>query len=154
MVVGDTNKELRHKLEEILRDKNYRVTQIGLKLQEEKTKLWVINSDIEEVWYGGRKITPMNSKKDLGCLTQHDLKPNSHVELTLRKIKQSAARIRALGNLPKKLKLSAYHCWAQTALLYDGNTYLPFLISSQLKNYKCHSCHYSCPELSSYDPGT
>ena len=85
-----------------MKDKKHRVTQIGLKLQEEKTKLWVINSDIKEVWYGGCKITPMNDIKQLGCLTQHDLKPNSHVELTLRKIKQVEARIRALGDLPKK----------------------------------------------------
>ena len=91
----------------------------------------VINSEINEVWYGGRKITPMKNIKHLGCLTQQDLKPNSHVELTPRKIKQAAARIRALGDLPKKCKLSAYYCWAQTALLYNGNTYLPFLTSSQ-----------------------
>ena len=56
LVVADTNEELPHKLEEILRNKKHRVTQIGLKLLEEKTKLWVINSDIKEVWYGGRKI--------------------------------------------------------------------------------------------------
>ena len=44
-------------------------------------------------------------------MTQHDSKPNSHVELTLREIKQASARIRALGDLPKKWKLSAYYCW-------------------------------------------
>ena len=66
-------------------------------------------------------------------MTQHDLKSNRHVDLTPRKIKKAAARIRALGDLPKKWKLSAYYCWAQTALLYNGNTYLPFFTSSQLK---------------------
>ena len=41
--------------------------------------------------------------KHLGVILQIDLTPNSHVELTLRKIKQAAARIKALGDIPKNL---------------------------------------------------
>ena len=90
--------------------------------------------------------------KHLGVLIQKDSKPNSHVELTLRKIKQAAARIKALGDLPKKFKLAAYYSWAQAALLYNGNTYLPFLTSSQLKKLQVALNQairvvLSCPEM-------
>ena len=51
IVVARTDHQLKKKLDEVLCDKESRVTQIGLKLQTEKTKLWVINSQIDDVLY-------------------------------------------------------------------------------------------------------
>lgn len=108
------------------------VNEIGIKIQGDKTMLWEINSKLNEVWCGGRKIIPTKTIKHLGSLIQHDLKSHSQAQLTYMKIKQAAARIRALGDVPKKWKLSAYYSWAQSALLYKANTYLPFETSGQI----------------------
>ena len=75
-----TDHQLRIKLDEVLSDKESRVTQIGLKLQTEKTKLWVINSQIDDVFYEGLKITASSSLKHLGVVLQNYLKPLSHLE--------------------------------------------------------------------------
>ena len=131
IVVARTDNQLRTKLDDVLRDKESRVTQIGLRLQTEKTKLWVINSQIDDVFYEGLKITASSNLKHLGVVLQNDLKPLSHLEQTITKLKQAAARIKALGDLPKKCKLAAYYAWAQSAVLYNSNTYLPFLTSKQ-----------------------
>ena len=133
IVVARNDDELRTKLDEVLRDKKARVTQIGLKLQTAKTQLWFINSEIDDVWYEGLKLTPSNNLKHLGVVLQNDLKCLSHLEQTISKVKQAAAHIKALGDLPKVCKLSAYYSWAQSAVLYNGNSYLPFLTSNQLQ---------------------
>ena len=70
MVVARTEGELRLKLDEVLADKKIRVNQIGLELQEAKTKLLVIYSEIDGVWYGGIKLTPINDMKHLGVILQ------------------------------------------------------------------------------------
>ena len=133
LVVARTDEELRAKLAEVLKDKNYRVSQIGLKLQAAKTKVWTINSEIDEVCYEGLTLSPIKSLKHLGVVLQKDLKPLSHLEQTIVKLKIVAARIRALGDLPRKYKLAAYYAWAQSAVLYNGISYLPFLTDKQLK---------------------
>ena len=69
-----TDDELRTKLDEVLRDKESPVTQIGLKLQTAKTKLWVINTQIDDVCYEGLKLTASNNLKHLGVVLQKDLK--------------------------------------------------------------------------------
>ena len=71
--------------------------------------------------------------KHLGVILLIDLTPNSHVELTLRKIKQAAARIKALGDIPKKCKLAACYSWPQAAVLFNGNSYLPLITSNQVQ---------------------
>ena len=109
IVVARTDHQLRIKLDEVLSDKESRVTQIGLKLQTKKTKLWVINSQIDDVLYEGLKITASSSLKHVGVVLQNDLKPLSHLEQTMSKLKQAAALIKALGDLPKKHKLAAYY---------------------------------------------
>ena len=38
-----------------------------------------------------------------------------------------------MGDLPRKYKLAAYYAWAQSAVLYNGISYLPFLTGNQLK---------------------
>ena len=88
LVVADTYEELLAKVEEAMRDEKIRVNGIGLKIQEDKAKLWEINSKLNEVWCGGRKIIPTNNIKHLGCVIQHNLKPYSQVELTYMKIKK------------------------------------------------------------------
>ena len=133
LVVARTDEELRVKLAEVLRDKKYRVSRIGLKLQDTKTKLWTINSGIDEVCYEGLTLSPIKNLKHLGVVLQKDLKPLSHLEQTIVKLKIVAARIRALGDLPRKYKLAAYYAWAQSAVLYNGISYLPFLTGNQLK---------------------
>ena len=110
IVVSRTDHQLRTKLDEVQRDKESRVTHIGLKLQTEKTKLWVTNSQIDDVFYEGLKITASSSLKHLGVLLQNDLKPMSHLEQTISKLKQAAARIKALGDLPKNTN------WQHTTL--------------------------------------
>lgn len=110
IVVARTDHQLRTKLDEVLRDKESRVTHIGLELQTEKTKLWVINSQIDDVSYEGLKITASSNLKHLGVVSQNDLNTLSHLEQTISKLKQAAARIKALGDLPKNTN------WQHTTL--------------------------------------
>ena len=110
IVVARTDDQLRTKLDDVLRDKESRVTKIGLRLQTEKTKIWAINSQIDDVFYEGLKITASSSMKHLGVVLQNDLKPLSHLEQTITKLKQAAARIKALGDLPKNAN------WQHTTL--------------------------------------
>ena len=143
LVVADTNEELLVKVEVAMRDKKVRVNRIGLKIQEDQ-----ILYKRSLAWR--TKIIPTTSIKHLGCMIQHDLKPNCQVELTYIKMKQAAARIRSLEDLPKKWKLSAYYCWAQTALSYKTNSCLPFLTSSQINKLQIALNHairisLSCP---------
>ena len=133
IVSAESIAQLRVNVRNALQEKKRRVENTGLTLQPDKTKILEINCKLGRIQFDEAEILPVKSMKHLGSWLQSDLKPRLHVERVCGIIRGAAARIKALGDVPPRMKLPTYYAWAQSAVTYNAGAYLPYTNQKQLK---------------------